>query len=41
MTGNREDYIKAIYELGGEKNRIGTKEIAMALNISPRDTTRR
>ena len=35
MTGNREDYIKAIYELGGEKNRIGTKEIASSLSISP------
>ncbi|OLS03161.1 metal-dependent transcriptional regulator [Tissierella creatinophila] len=35
MTGNREDYIKAIYELGGEKNRIGTKSIAKSLNISP------
>lgn len=34
MTGNREDYIKAIYELGGEKNRIGTKNIASALKIS-------
>lgn len=34
MTGNREDYIKAIYELGGEKNRIGTKSIAQSLNIS-------
>lgn len=35
VTGNREDYIKAIYELGGEKNRIGTKKIALALKISP------
>lgn len=35
MTGNREDYIKAIYELGGEKNRISTKSIASGLNISP------
>nr|WP_300005483.1 metal-dependent transcriptional regulator [Tissierella sp.] len=34
MTGNREDYLKAIYELGGEKNRIGTKNIASALKIS-------
>lgn len=34
LTGNREDYIKSIYELGGEKNRIGTKEIASALKIS-------
>lgn len=35
MTGNREDYIKVIYELGGEKQRIGTKSIAKSLNISP------
>ncbi|NLC67072.1 MAG: metal-dependent transcriptional regulator [Clostridium sp.] len=35
MTGNREDYIKAIYELGGEKKKIGTKSIAKSLNISP------
>lgn len=35
MTGNREDYIKVIYELGGEKKRIGTNSIAQALNISP------
>lgn len=35
MTGNREDYIKAIYELGGKENRIGTKDIAFALNVSP------
>lgn len=35
MTGNREDYIKVIYELGGERNRIATKDIAKALEISP------
>lgn len=35
MTGNREDYIKTIYELGGEKQRIGTKSIAESLKISP------
>lgn len=35
LTGNREDYIKTIYELGGEKNKIGTKSIASALKISP------
>ena len=34
MTGNREDYIKVIYELGGERNRISTKDIASALGIS-------
>lgn len=35
MTGNREDYIKVIYELGGERNKISTKDIAAALEISP------
>ena len=35
MLRNRQDYIKAIYELGGEVNRISTKDIASSLNISP------
>lgn len=35
MTGNREDYIKAIYELGGKEKRVGTKDIAFALKVSP------
>ena len=35
MTGSKEDYIKAIYELGGEFKRISTKEIAENLKISP------
>lgn len=34
MTGNREDYIKVIYELGGERYRISTNEIAKALDVS-------
>lgn len=34
MVTNREDYIKVIYELGGEQNRIGTKSIATALKVS-------
>lgn len=34
MTGSKEDYIKVIYELGGERNRISTKDIAHALKIS-------
>lgn len=34
MTGNREDYIKTIYELGGEKHRVSTTKIARALKIS-------
>ncbi len=35
MTINREDYLKAIYELGGETKRVGTKEIATNLKVSP------
>ncbi|NLC55047.1 MAG: metal-dependent transcriptional regulator [Erysipelothrix sp.] len=34
MTGNREDYIKVIYELGGERNKVSTKDIASALDVS-------
>ncbi len=34
MTVNREDYLKAIYELGGEKNKVGTKNIATALEVA-------
>ena len=34
MTINREDYIKAIYELGGNINQISNKNIAETLKIS-------
>lgn len=34
MTGNKEDYIKAIYELGGQSNQVSNKSIAEALNVS-------
>jgi DtxR family Mn-dependent transcriptional regulator len=34
MTGNKEDYIKAIYELGGQSNQVSNKNIAEALNVS-------
>lgn len=34
MTGNMEDYIKVIYELGGHKNRVSNKDIAKKLGIS-------
>jgi DtxR family Mn-dependent transcriptional regulator len=34
MTPNKEDYIKAIYHLGGADGLVGTKQIADALNIS-------
>ena len=35
MTGNKEDYLKIIYELGGEKSEVSNKEISEALHISP------
>lgn len=35
MTGNKEDYLKIIYELGGEKNKVSNKKISKALNIAP------
>lgn len=34
MTGNKEDYIKTIYELGGQSNQVSNKSIAEALNVS-------
>lgn len=34
MTGNREDYLKMIYELGGDRIRVSTKGIAEGLHIS-------
>ena len=34
MTGNKEDYLKAIYELGGDKGQVSNKDIAKALGIS-------
>lgn len=34
MTGNKEDYIKIIYELGGQSNQVSNKSIAEALNVS-------
>lgn len=34
MTGNKEDYLKAIYELGGRSKRISNKDIAEKLNVS-------
>ena len=35
MTINREDYIKAIYELGGNLKEVSNKNIAETLKISP------
>lgn len=34
MTINREDYIKTIYELGGNLNQVSNKDIAATLKIS-------
>lgn len=34
MTGNKEDYLKIIYELGGDKGEVSNKDIAKALGIS-------
>lgn len=39
MTGNKEDYLKIIYELGGEENLVSNKKIANALEISPSSVT--
>lgn len=35
MTGNKEDYLKIIYELGGESKKVSNKDIAESLGISP------
>ena len=35
MTPNKEDYIKAIYHLGGADELVANKQIAEALNIAP------
>lgn len=34
MTGNKEDYLKAIYKLGGQYKTINNKDIASALSVS-------
>lgn len=34
MSISKEDYIKTIYQLGGEENEVNNKEIAKVLNIS-------
>lgn len=34
MDVSREDYLKAIYELGGDKHKVGTKSIATSLRVS-------
>ncbi|MFV0413356.1 MAG: metal-dependent transcriptional regulator [Oscillospiraceae bacterium] len=39
MTPNKEDYLKAIYKLGGIEKLVGNKQIAEALQISPASVT--
>ena len=34
MNISKEDYLKTIYELGGDKEQVSNKNIATALNIS-------
>lgn len=34
MTRNKEDYLKIIYELGGQYNRVSNKSISEALGVS-------
>lgn len=39
MTPNKEDYLKAIYKLGGMEELVGNKQIAEALQIAPASVT--
>ncbi len=39
MTPNKEDYLKAIYKLGGAEELINNKQIADALKIAPASVT--
>ncbi|MGC6175081.1 metal-dependent transcriptional regulator [Lacrimispora sp. 38-1] len=39
MTPNKEDYLKAIYKLGGMEELVNNKQIAEALQISPASVT--
>lgn len=39
MTPNKEDYIKAIYELGGEQNVVSNKNLVKALSVSAASVT--
>ena len=35
MTPNKEDYLKCIYEIGTQHEKISNKEIAARLQVSP------
>ena len=39
MTPNKEDYIKAIYKLGGRDEFVSNKAINQMLNLSAASTT--
>jgi DtxR family transcriptional regulator, Mn-dependent transcriptional regulator len=39
MTPNKEDYLKAIYKLGGVKELVSNKQIAKTLQIAPASVT--
>lgn len=39
MTPNKEDYIKAIYELGGETDVVSNKKLVKALSVSAASVT--
>ncbi len=39
MTPNKEDYLKALYKLGGIKRLVTNKDIAKALQIAPASVT--
>lgn len=39
MTPNKEDYLKAIYKLGGMEELVGNKQIAETLQIAPASVT--
>ena len=35
MTPNKEDYLKCIYEIGAQHEKISNKEIAARMQVSP------
>lgn len=39
MTPNKEDYLKAIYKLGGLEKMVSNKQIASALQVAPASVT--
>ena len=40
MTPNREDYLKLIFELGGDENKINNKQIVSGLDVSAHSISR-